>query len=458
MEITYKLRDINFKEKVMKECIIMFHDPLFEETLNSNPYLVGMENGVYDLAHGVFRDGRPEDRVSISTGNDYPDFDEADIDLENETSNIPIIRAIYDFMKQVFPIPAVRHYMFICLASYLEGYNREEKFHIWTGVGGNGKSKLLALFELAYGAYTFKLPINLLTQKRSQAGQATPELLMGIGKRFGSFQEPDEGAKINTGLMKEFSGNDKIYVRAMYAEGSITKPMWSAVLMCNHKPKITADDDGTWRRFVIIEFLAKFVDGKPRGKFEFPKNIHLDQQFPEWAPYFFALLTMYYRIYKVEGLKPCPEIMAATEDYRKESDAYAMFLDDYFYKEEDGVIKLEDAYCVFRDWYTNEFNDKAPPRRDFKSYVERKLNQQYGRGNKSGWCGWSLHHPDTVRSVAPSVTSIQPATPRATPRTTPRATPRAAPPTPLSSEVPKTPIKIKLKTPSANATVPNLRA
>ena len=44
-EITYKLRDITFKEKVMKECIIMFHDPKFEETLDKNPYLIGLENG-----------------------------------------------------------------------------------------------------------------------------------------------------------------------------------------------------------------------------------------------------------------------------------------------------------------------------------------------------------------------------------------------------------------------------
>lgn len=398
-EITYKLRDITFKEKIMKECIIMFHDLKFEESLNSNPYLIGTDNGVYDLSKGEFRDGQPEDRVSISTGCDFPEFDAEDIDVMNETSDIPAVEQIFEFMKQVFPIPEVRRYMFICLASYLEGYNREEKFHLWTGVGGNGKSKLLSLFEMAYGDYCFKLPINVLTRPRTSPGQATPELAMSKCRRFGSLQEPDEGAKINTGLMKEFSGNDKMYYRGLYDSGGIMKPQFSLVLLCNQKPKMTSEDEGTWRRLVVIEFVSRFVEGTPKGKFEFPRNTHLDQMFPEWAPYFLALLTEYYKVYKRDGLILPQAVKDATYDYRKESDAYAMFIDEYFHKDDTGtsVIKLDDSYGTFKDWFTNEFNEKPPARRAFKSYVERKLNQPYGRGNKSGWFGWALQHPEAVR-------------------------------------------------------------
>lgn len=453
-EITYKLRDITFKEKVMKECIIMFHDPKFEQTLNSNPHLVGLENGVYDLSKGLFRDGRPEDRVSVTTGNDYPEFDEDDVDLEGETSSVTAIQAIFDFMKEVFPKPQVRRYMWMCLASYLEGYNREEKFHLWTGVGGNGKSKLLTLFEMAYGDYCFKLPINLLTRPRNQPGQATPELAMSVGRRFGSLQEPDEGAKINTGLMKEFSGNDKMYFRGLYAEGGQMKPMWSLVLLCNQKPKMTSDDEGTWRRLVVIEFISRFVEGKPKNKYEFPRNIHLDQMFPEWAPYFFALLTMWYKVYKVEGLAKIPEAVAeATYDYRKQSDAYAMFMDEYFHKDEDGVIKLEDSYHVFKDWYANEYNDKPPVRREYKLYVERKLNQQYGRGNKSGWHGYTLMHPDAVDQLKgnkdqPDLTEDQMSRPKQTPRFKTESESKAIITKPEPSATPKVKISVTL-TPKA---------
>lgn len=462
-EITYKLRDMTFKEKVMKECIIMFHDAKFHESLNTNPYLIGLENGVYDLSQGVFRDGRPEDRVSITTGNDYPDFDENEVDLQAEISTMPQVQAIFDFMKQVFPKDATRRFMFLCLASHLEGYNREEFFYLWTGVGGNGKSKLLALFEMAFGEYCFKLPINLLTNKRSQPGSATPELAMSIGKRFGSFQEPDQGARVNTGLMKEFTGNDKMYWRGLYAEGGVMKPMFTPVLLCNDKPKMTSDDEGTWRRLVVIDFIARFVAGVPKGKYEFARNIHLDQAFPEWAPYFFAILGMYHKIYKVEGLKIPQEIKDATYDYRKQSDAYAMFMDDYFYPDPTGSIKLDDSYSIFKDWYSAEFNDKAPPRREYKSYIERKLNQQYGRGNKSGWCGYSLHHPDAVNtnpSTEPDLNSDM-TKPKKTPQTTPKTAVPKSKPTPKFNKTPssvqqaqaqaqaqltpKTPVRIVLK-------------
>jgi len=395
-DVSYKLRDITFKEKVMKECVILFHNPKFEVTLDDNPFLVGLENGVYDLKEGVFRDGRPEDRISMSTGNDFPDYDESDIDIENESSCILEVQEIFDFMKQIMPKTQTRRYFWKFLASCLQGFNTDEKFHVLTGSGGNGKSKVIELLEMAYGQYCFKMPITLITSKRSQTGQATPELMMGKKARFGSMQEPDEGAKINTGLMKELSGNDKMFLRGLYSTGEEFKPQFSLALLCNNKPKMTSDDDGTWRRMVVLDFIARFVEGTPNGPYEFKRNTDLVHNFPYWAPWFFVMLTQYYRIYKVEGLKAPKEITDATKEYRKDSDAYAMFIDDYFIKDESGCIKLEQAYTYFKDWYESEYSEKAPPRRSFKLYVERSLNNNYGSGNKSGWYGWSIQHPTLI--------------------------------------------------------------
>jgi len=112
----------------------------------------------------------------------------------------------------------------ILFSSFLQGTNPEELFHIFTGVGGNGKSKLIELFEMAMGEYTFKFPITLLTQKRASSGAANPEIARTKGRRFGIFQEPDEGERINVGLMKELTGGDSILCRALYAEPFEFKP------------------------------------------------------------------------------------------------------------------------------------------------------------------------------------------------------------------------------------------
>jgi hypothetical protein len=111
--ITYKLKTHSFLHKIMKECQIIFYDPQFESLLDSNRNLIGFENGIYDLQNAEFRDGRPEDYISLSTENDYIEFKEDD----------ELILAIYSFLSQVFYDPEVRDYVLILLASFLEGYN-----------------------------------------------------------------------------------------------------------------------------------------------------------------------------------------------------------------------------------------------------------------------------------------------------------------------------------------------
>ena len=72
---------------------------------------------------------------------------------------------------------------------FLCGSTADEKFHIWTGSGGNGKSKLVELYQNCLGDYATTLPITLLTGKRSGANNASPELAKTRGKRFASLQE-----------------------------------------------------------------------------------------------------------------------------------------------------------------------------------------------------------------------------------------------------------------------------
>jgi len=126
MNIITKLKTTSFKDNIMKECRELFYEREFVNKLDSNPYLIGFENGIYDLEKLEFRDGEPEDYVSMSTGNDYIPYDENDDDVYD----------IIEFMKQVVPHYDVRQYVLKLLASMLQGFNAEEKFRIWTGTGG----------------------------------------------------------------------------------------------------------------------------------------------------------------------------------------------------------------------------------------------------------------------------------------------------------------------------------
>ena len=55
--------------------------PLVEQKYNifdNNPFLLGFNNGVYDLMHGEFRSYKYNDYITLSTGYDYEYIDVED--------------------------------------------------------------------------------------------------------------------------------------------------------------------------------------------------------------------------------------------------------------------------------------------------------------------------------------------------------------------------------------------
>ena len=77
------------------------------------------------------------------------------------------------FITQIIPIEEVRNYAMRFLSKCLSGENRDEGFYIWTGQGGNGKSKLIELAQLVLGEYACGLPVSLITSKRASSNSAT---------------------------------------------------------------------------------------------------------------------------------------------------------------------------------------------------------------------------------------------------------------------------------------------
>ena len=146
-------------------------------------HLLGFNNGVYDLDLGRFRDGLPEDYITMTTGYDYYPPD--------ENSRV-LIEQVQTFMEQILPIYNVRKFVLQFLASCLSGrVSGDHLVPIWIGTGGNGKSILVRLMENALGEYAGKMPVSLITKARSDSASASPEVSANVLKRFVPFQEPD---------------------------------------------------------------------------------------------------------------------------------------------------------------------------------------------------------------------------------------------------------------------------
>ena len=61
--------------------------------------------------------------------------------------NFDVNAEIMDFIDKILPKEEMKTYLLKLFASFLSGHIKDEKFHIFTGTGANGKSKIIELFQ-----------------------------------------------------------------------------------------------------------------------------------------------------------------------------------------------------------------------------------------------------------------------------------------------------------------------
>ena len=371
------LKDRHFKDNVIKECEDQFENRKFINALDSNVNLIGFENGVYDLTRHEFRDGRPEDFVSMSTKVDFKEFNGEDKEAQN----------LGRFLAQILPDPEERKYVLMLVSTFLSGSTDEQKFHIWTGTGGNGKSLMMNLIENSFGEYAFKLPVTVLTQKRGGSSSCNPEIVKTKGKRFVSFQEPEKEDRIQVGYMKELTGGDTIMARGLHEDPVTFKPQFKLVLACNDLPTIGSTDGGTWRRLRVVHFKSKFVDNPdPNKEHEFSKDTGLPEKMKKWNTAFVGLLVQMYSKFRSEGKLAEPEsVLKYTNEYKRKSDSFSEFVNEFI--EETGNPKdhvtSTEFIARYKAWHTEEFSTALPSR----TILKENLEKYFGSPPKKR-CGW----------------------------------------------------------------------
>jgi P4 family phage/plasmid primase-like protien len=384
MQIWTKLKTTKFKDNVMKECRELFFDEEFIKKVDANKDLIAFNNGILDVTTFEFRDGKPEDYISFSTGIDY--------DPERPYYDYPEWSAIDTFIKQVLPDPEVRTYFLCHMSTCLIGGNKAQKFHILTGSGSNGKSMIMNLMSKALGDYAAVVPISLFTQKRNKSAAAAPEVIRLKGRRFVTMQEPDERIALNTGLMKEIASSEKMYARDLFKSGCEFEVQAKFHLACNEKPEINTTDGGTWRRLVVVNFVSKFVE-HPTESNHFPldETIQALVTTHEWATVFLSYMVQMLRegkgFYK---LNTPAKVMEYTSEYRNENDGIAKFIADRLAPWEEGdevrAVSRESLLSVFKQWKIQN-EQLSLTVSDLQKRVEEKFGK-YPRGG--GWTKFRL--------------------------------------------------------------------
>lgn len=399
------LKNSSYKNAVMKECCEVFYNPKFRDRINNNPFLIGFQNGVYDLKLNIFRPGKPEDYISTAMPINYIIFSEGD----------EKIMQIYSFLEQVFPDKSVRSYFLDVSSDIFQGGNPEKMIQFWTGKGNNGKTITQKMFEAMLGKLSIKVNTNLATGKKPNAGSAFPELSRaGDGIRLISMEEPDSDEMINIGIMKSLSGNDTIFARDLFEKGKDTReihPMFKIIFACNKLPRIKGADKAFWNRAKVIPFESEFVsknDAKPcSDKYEqqllekrFPMDKNFANKIPDLAEAFCWVLLQH-RLSISNKRRDEPEkVRQASAEYQKQNDMYSQFERDYFIKVDRSVINFNDVYNAFKMWYRESYNNNSVPvKNDVLEQLIGLWGQPDNKGTNKIWIGFRMLTEDERNGV-----------------------------------------------------------
>jgi phage/plasmid-associated DNA primase len=135
--------------------------------------------------------------------------------------------------------------------------DKNERYTLYNGVityNSNGKTSVTNLVKYAFGEYYAILDHTIITRRRNNPSNASPELADKRGKRFIIMTEPESDEPVYVGFMKQLTGGDEITARALFHSPFKYKPQFKLVLMCNNLPRLSATDGGVVRRVRVIPF------------------------------------------------------------------------------------------------------------------------------------------------------------------------------------------------------------
>jgi len=376
-----KLNEPKFKDDIIKEGYQFFENLEFFKNLNMKKNILPFNNGIFDLKNMQFRNGERSDYIELT----------CDFDYNNKVCN----KEVYTFIEQILPKKEIRDYVLKKFSDCLNGDIPNTNFLMFIGSeGANGKSQLLNLMKLTMGEFGEKVEVSLLTRKRSDANQANTEKIKLCNKRYAFLSEPEDGEKINIGLLKELTGSEEIIARGLYEKSKTFIMETKLFLACNELPEIKGEDQALWRRIKVVEFSSKFVDEPdPENKNEFKIDRNLFTKMredPTWRQTFMNILIEYYN----KQIKEPEEVSKYTNKYRENNDKNLEFANTYIKKEESGFILWSELWQIYQDWYFelhgNTNNLKKLQTK--KYFIEKifKIEDKMVKNKGRGWINYNL--------------------------------------------------------------------
>ncbi len=211
-------------------------------------WLFGFTNKVLNLKTHEFRDYNPDDYISITTGYDWVEPTEEEINTVEE------------IIKKIMPHEDERELYKQILATGLEGRTLE-KMCVFSGFGRNGKGLTDEFMLYALGDYGFQGNNSILFEVAKTG--SNPELANLDKKRFVVFKEPSSKKKFENSIIKELTGGGQISARGHHETQTQKTLHITAICECNTKPKLAEEPQlADIARIIDLPFRSTFTSEK----------------------------------------------------------------------------------------------------------------------------------------------------------------------------------------------------
>jgi len=254
----------------------------FMKKLDANFNLLAFNNGIYDLQNFEFRNGKPEDYISMSINYDYS---------ENHTEKY---EELLNFLEDILPNEPDRAYFLTYLGIALSG-NKLEKIIALIGSGANGKSRLLDLLNTALDNHVDLIPSQYFTQLQQD------QTLLNLWRKRIVCTESEPDKKLNCQLIKCFLHHNSIPLRKIYSSEILDVSFnFTPILLCNTEPKFDNIDYTFSQHLKCINFPTQFVNN-PINDNQKKRNCYIRKNFDHWKVDFMLLLIEYRKNYYKTG-------------------------------------------------------------------------------------------------------------------------------------------------------------
>ena len=310
--------------------------------LNSNPYIINLKNGLYNVLEDTLVPHTPDYYSTVQLNVSY-----------NPDAECPRFRQYLEEVIDQSQIPLIQEMM----GYFLVPVTRGQKCFVIVGEGGAGKSQLLlVLNDILLG----KENVSNVSWQALNERFKTAEL---FGKLANIFADLPTRNIDDNGIFKALVGEDYLTVEKKNKNPFSFQSTARLLFSCNNIPKNYGDrSEGFYRRLIIIRFDHAVPEDKKDPDLLDKLRLEADGIFLFALEGLKRLMANHYRFSETEANK------AELQQYREDSDSVLSFVKDCCETGDDafvcGSTELFNAYKA----YCEESG--------LKPYAQKKFIQQ----------------------------------------------------------------------------------